>query len=221
MCDCLSRRQFTMLVASTIAIPTIARAQNVDAIRALNGALDVEAFRGKQAARLSAREAQTVFVIGEDAFLTDEAFTAEVSLDEAGVVAKLKILSGQTLAALKPRNNRATDLVMPNSTASVRGTGFYVNVGISRPHDYICCCYGHIAFNDSSTSAPQILKNSYHNATAINEIGDFVTPEFDYPYGHYDDELVMLEAAVNRRPHWHLPDDKMHFLSPQGVPQLG
>ena len=215
MCHCLSRRQFGVLLASTIAVPSVVRAQNVDAIRTLSGALDVDAFAAKKSARLSANAAKTVFVIGEDAFLADEGFRAEISLDEAGVLRKLKLLSGQTLAALKPRNNRATELVMPNSTASIRGTGFYVNVDVSRPDDYICCCYGHIAFADSSTGAPQHLKNSYHNATAINPAGDFITPEFDYPYGHYDDELVMLEAAVARRPHWELPDGKMHFLSPK------
>lgn len=220
MCNCISRRSFTGLVVSALVMPTLTFAQNTDAIRALNGSLDIDSFKAKQAARLSSKEEQTIFAVGEDAFLTDANFEAEVELDDNGVLNKLKVLSGQTLAVLKPKNSRQTALLMPNSTASIRGTGFYVNVNISRPNDYICCCYGHIEFGASSLGEKQQLKNSYHNATAINDKGDFVTPEFDYPYGHYDDELVLLEQAVGRKPHWELPDTKMHFLSPNPLPTL-
>ena len=144
MCNCISRRSFTGLVLSTLVMPKLAFAQNTDAIRALNGSLDIDTFKAKKAAKLSSKDEQTIFVVGEDAFLTDANFEAEVELDDNGVLNQLKILSGQTLAVLKPRNSRQTALLMPNSTASIRGTGFYVNVNISRPNDYICCCYGHI-----------------------------------------------------------------------------
>ena len=220
MCNCISRRSFTGLVVSALVMPKLTFAQNTDAIRALNGSLDIDSFKAKKAARLSSKEEQTIFAVGEDAFLTDANFEAEVELDDNGVLNKLKVLSGQTLAVLKPRNSRQTALLMPNSTASIRGTGFYVNVNISSPNDYICCCYGHIEFGASSLGERQELKNSYHNATAINDKGDFIAPEFDYPYGHYDDELVLLEQAVGRKPHWELPDAKMHFLSPNPLPKL-
>ncbi len=216
----MSRRSFTGIFVSALMMPKLTFAQNTDAIRTLNGSLDIDAFKAKKAARVSSNDEQTIFVVGEDAFLTDSNFEAEVELDNDGVLNKLKILSGQTIAVLKPRNSRQTELLMPNSTASIRGTGFYVNVNISQPNDYICCCYGHIEFGASSSGEKQQLKNSYHNATAINDKGDFVTPEFDYPYGHYDDELVLLEQAVGRKPHWELPDAKMHFLSPNLLPKL-
>ena len=220
MCHCISRRVFTGLALGAMMAPHNLLAQNADAIRTLNGKLDIDAFKSGKAARLAAGKAQTIFAIGDDAFLTDANFEAEIELDDAGVLSKLKVLSGQTLAALKPRTNRTTDLLLPNATGSIRGTGFYVNVDVSAPHDYICCCYGHIAFQDATSGGPQQLKNSYHNATAINQSGDFVTPAFDYPYGHYDDELVLLEKAVGRTPHWSLPDNKMHFLSPTPLPSL-
>ena len=220
MCQTISRRVFTSLLAGVALTPSIGFAQNQDAIRALHGKLDIDAFKGKKAARVTSQKPQTLFTVGDDAFLADAQFEAEIEMDEAGLVGRLKILSGQTLAALKPRQNRQTELLMPNATGSIRGTGFYLNVDISKPHDYICCCYGHIEFQNSSKGEAQHFKNSYHNATAINEKGDFITPEFNYPYGHYDDELVLLEGVVGRQPHWVLPDGKMHFLSPNPLPDV-
>ena len=201
-------------------MPTSGFAQDYQAIKALSGQLSVDSFKANSKARIAAAAEQTLFTIGKDAFLADANFEAETELDDSGVLRKLRVLSGQTLAVLQPRTNRQTALLMPNSTASIRGTGFYVNVDVAAPHDYICCCYGHITFQDSSTGAPQELKNSYHNATAITETGDFVTPEMAYPFGHYDDELVLLESTVGRQPHWALPEGKMQFLSPTPLPKL-
>lgn len=201
-------------------LPHLAFAQDTDAIRALHGSLNFDAFKAKKAARLSSEADQTIFTVGEDAFLADANFEAEIALDDEGVLSQLTILSGQVLAALKPRTNKQTTLLMPNSTASIRGTGFYANVDLLDTHDYICCCYGHILFQNASNGDGQQLKNSYHNATAIDEKGNFYAPAIDYPYGHYDDELVLLESLVDRQPHWALPDDKMHFLSPKPLPAV-
>ena len=222
MCNHLSRRAFARLMAGALMAPHLAPhlafAQNTDAIRALHGTLNFEPFKAKKAARLSSEADQTIFTVGEDAFLADANFNAEIALDEAGVMTQFTILSGQVLAVLKPRTARQTDLLMPNSTASIRGTGFYANVDLLDSDDYICCCYGHILFQNASNGDVQQLKNSYHNATAIDEKGDFYQPQLDYPYGHYDDELLLLERLVGRQPHWALPDDKMHFLSPKPLP---
>ena len=201
MPHCLSRRAFTSAAISALLTPHIACAQDTDAIRALKGKLNIDSFKAKKAARIASSSQKTIFTIGEDAFLSDEHFEADIELNEDGVLRRLNILSGQALAVLKPTDRRQTALIMPNSTASVRGTGFYVNVAVSKPHDYICCCYGHITFQESSTGDHQALKNTYHNATAIDENGDFITPDMNYPFGHYDDELLLLETAVGRKPH--------------------
>ena len=217
MCMCVSRRQIITMGAAAMALPHLSFAQNNEAIKSLHGALDIDSFKGKSAARIKASK-KAVFSIGGDAFLTNSELEADVELAEDGFVQKLAVLSGEALAVLKPRTSRQTSLLLPNSTASIRGTGFYVNVGIEEPKNYICCCYGHIQFEDDSQGAPQQLKNSYHNAVTIDETGRFGTPSMNYPFGHYDDELVMLEAQVGRTPHWQLPDNKMHFLSPQPLP---
>ena len=219
MCNSISRRQFTYLtgaVCAHLALP--AYAQDKAAIKTLHGKLDIDGFKAKQTGRIQSQAQQTVFAIGEDAFLADGAFEADMTLDEKGLVKKVAVLSGQVLSVLKPASSRNTDLLLPNATGSIRGTGFFVNINAVEAHNYICCCYGHIAFQDSPTGEKQEFKNSYHNAVSIDENGQFQKAPFSVPFGHYDDELVMLEAQVGRTPHWELPDGKMHFLSPNGVP---
>ena len=220
MCHCLSRRQFTSLLGAAMLVPSVAIGQDKQAIRALNGSLDIDFFKSQKAARLAANQDQTLIIVGEDAILTDAAFRADIEIDDEGLIGTLQLVSGQALAAFKPRNRRASELLLPNATASIRGTGFYANVDITAPHNYLCCCYGHITFQDSTKGERQELRNSYHNAVMIDEAGDFVKPIYDYPYGHYDDELVLLEAIVNRVPDWTLPDNKMHFLAPYELPQF-
>ena len=217
MCLSMSRRHLIAISAAAITTPHLSWAQNTDAIRSLHGALDIDSFKGKKGARLKASQ-QAVFSIGGDAFLTNSALEADIEIAEDGLVQKLTILSGEALAVLKPRTSRQTALLLPNSTASIRGTGFYVNIGIEEPKNYICCCYGHIQFEENSDGTPQQLKNSYHNAVTIDETGRFGTPSMNFPFGHYDDELVMLEKQVGRAPHWQLPDNKMHFLSSKPLP---
>jgi len=217
MCISMSRRHLIAISAAAVTTPHLSWAQNTDAIRSLHGALDIDSFKGKKGARLKASQ-QAVFSIGGDAFLTNSALEADIEIAEDGLVQKLTILSGEALAVLKPRTSRQTALLLPNSTASIRGTGFYVNIGIEEPKNYICCCYGHIQFEDNSDGTPQQLKNSYHNAVTIDETGRFGTPSMNFPFGHYDDELVMLEKQVGRAPHWQLPDNKMHFLSSKPLP---
>ena len=217
MCISMSRRHLIAISAAAVTTPHLSWAQNTDAIRSLHGALDIDSFKGKKGARLKASQ-QAVFSIGGDAFLTNSALEADIEIAEDGLVQKLTILSGEALAVLKPRTSRQTALLLPNSTASIRGTGFYVNIGIEEPKNYICCCYGHIQFEENSDGMPQQLKNSYHNAVTIDETGRFGTPSMNFPFGHYDDELVMLEKQVGRAPHWQLPDNKMHFLSSKPLP---
>ena len=142
MCLGLSRRKFGQLLGASLLLPAHSVAQNNEAIRTLHGQLDIEYFKAKKAARLAAKENQTIIVVGEDALLTDASFTGEVTLNDEGLIERLKIVLGQALAAFKPRNNRQSEIILPNATASVRGTGFYANVNHTNDSDYLCCCYG-------------------------------------------------------------------------------
>ena len=220
MCPDLSRRKFGQFLAASLLLPSGAVAQDNEAIRTLHGQLDIDYFKAKKAAQLAAKENQTIIVIGEDALLTDASFKGEVTLNDEGLIERLKIVSGQALAAFKPRNDRQSELILPNATASIRGTGFYANVNHTHDSDYLCCCYGRMVFENATTGEAQELHNRYHTAVMINDVGDFAKPPYDAPYGHYDDELIMLEGVVGRKPHWQLPDDKLQFLAPYNLPKI-
>ena len=216
MCLSHSRRQFTLLAASAALFPHSGFAIDNNAVRALHGKLDIDKLKNKQ--RLKSQSDQTVFRLGGDAFLVDDEFEAELTTDEAGILTDIAVFSGQALAVIAPLPNRNTNLLLPNATGSIRGTGFYVNCQTDVPHDYICCCYGHIRFANATNGRAQELKNTYHNATIIDENGQFQPSPYDLPFGHFDDELVMLESQMDRQPHWQLPDGKMHFISPRPLP---
>ena len=213
----LSRRHFALGgIAFACTYPQLSFAQNNNAPATLHGQLDIETFKNKVAVRGAAD--QSIFTIGNDAFLADAAFEGTFETDENNVLSKLSVVSGQLLSVLQPLSTRDTKLLLPNATGSIRGTGFYVNVSESKTHDYLCCCYGKIAFPDAKDGSAQSLETTYHHAVTIDPSGQFGTPDYKVPFGHYDDELVMLETQVNRAPHWQLPDDKLHFLSPTPVP---
>ena len=187
--------------------------------RVIAGKLDIEAVRQTTGAarqlRLGADADQTAFVIGRDAFLTDAGFEAEVEIAENGSVKALNIVAGQLLSVFEPIAGRETKLQLPNASASIRGTGCFVDVSTDSPLNYICCCYGELAFQESSSGDKQHLKTSYHSARHINEKGDFMDPPYAVPLGHYDDQLVALERRVNRTPHWQLPNNEMQFFAPE------
>ena len=75
MCNYISRRSFTGLVVSALVMPKLTFAQNTDAIRALNGSLDIDSFKAKKTARLFSKEEQTIFAVGEDAFPLSQSTT--------------------------------------------------------------------------------------------------------------------------------------------------
>ena len=213
----LPRRHFTIGALSAISLlGSFAFAQSTNKPAVLSGKLDIDSFKNNFAVR--ALEKQTVFQIGNDAFLADEAFEGTFETDSNGVLSQLSVASGQLLSVLAPLSGRSTTLQLPNATGSIRGTGFYANVSLSTSHDYLCCCYGKIHFPETPSGDKQALETRYHHAVVIDQAGQFGVPEYTVPFGHYDDELQMLERQVGRTPHWQLPDNKRQFLSPTPQP---
>ena len=214
---CLSRRHFTALCGAACLLPHQVLSEKTP-LATLHGALDIEAFKAKQSLRISAQKDQTVFTTGKDAFLVDEAFEAEITIEDGGLTKSLALISGQVLAVFEPRENRQSDLLLPNATGSIRGTGFFSSVSDDHEFDYLCCCYGAIDIATKVNNNTKTLMTSYHNAVTISDGGQFGKSPFGRPYQHFDDELVMLESQLERRPHWQLPNDKMTFLAPHKLP---
>ena len=216
----LTRRHFGagILAAATIPlIPNIAFSEDTP-VRSLVGKLDIAGFKkqtdGSTKFQVTAKETQTAFSIGGDAFLANDKLVAEFEVSQTGVVAGLAISAGQVLSVFAPINGRQTALETPNASASIRGTGCFVDVETDAPHTYLCCCYGEVAVQNSTTGEAQILKNSYHTARFITPEGDFAEVPYNAPLNHYDDQLVALEGAVGREPHWQLPDGELIFFAP-------
>lgn len=219
----LTRRQILAGLSATAAsscFPQIVLADD-QAVRRLAGSLDIAGFKARSdgaAMTISAQNKQTAFAIGEDAFLADDRLVAEFELNKDGQVASLNVVAGQILSVFKPVAGRQTALNTPNASASIRGTGCFVDVDTDAPNTYLCCCYGEVAIENTSSGEQQRLKNAYHNARYITPDGIFAKVPYQVPLNHYDDQLVALENAVGRTPHWQLPDDKMHFIAPEPIP---
>ena len=217
---CLSRRAFTAGLIGAMSLPIMSSLAFADEapVRSLAGTLDIEGFKkqvgGNMRFKVVAKDTQTAFAIGGDAFLANEKFEAEFELSETGIVAGLAIGAGQVLSVFAPIKGRETALDTPNASASIRGTGCFVDVETDKPKTYICCCYGEVAFQNSTTGEEQVLKNKYHNARFITPEGNFANVPYQAPLHHYDDQLVALEGAVGREPHWQLPDGNMLFFAP-------
>ena len=218
-----TRRQILTGLSATAAYSCFPQSLMADDknVRRLAGSLDIAGFKARGAGTamtISAQDKQTAFAIGEDAFLADERLVAEFELNKDGQVASLNVVAGQILSVFKPVAGRQTALNTPNASASIRGTGCFVDVDTDAPNTYLCCCYGEVAIENTSSGEQQRLKNAYHNARYITPEGIFAKVPYQVPLNHYDDQLVALEKAVGRAPHWQLPDDKMHFIAPEPIP---
>ena len=219
----VTRRQFgagIITAASLPLIPNLAFSENTP-VRNLVGKLDIAGFKkqtdGSTKFQVVAQDTQTAFTIGDDAFLANDKLVAEFEVSQTGVVAGLAITAGQVLSVFAPIQGRQTALETPNASASIRGTGCFVDVETDSPQTYLCCCYGEVAVQNSTTGEAQILKNSYHTARFITPEGNFAEVPYNAPLNHYDDQLVALESAVDREPHWQLPDGNMLFFAPTAL----
>ncbi|MEO5339330.1 MAG: hypothetical protein H7837_02260 [Magnetococcus sp. MYC-9] len=156
--------------------------------------------------------AQTVLVIGEDAFLlggkTTVAFHPAPSSPPAPAAApvassaavKAQGVMGFTLQTgriLSVFASGARTLKVPSAVIGVRGTGLFLQVEPER--DYVCLCYGQaeIRMNDDP-GMREFLQTRHHESPRFLAAG---TPIREAPMlNHTDAELTMLEALVGRQP---------------------
>ncbi len=144
-------------------------------------------------------DAEAVFVVGEDAFLLRG--DGEITLPEAGPVERvLTVISGRLLSVFG--NDRLT-IDTPVATIGIRGTGAYVETYEDR--DYVCLCYGRAELRSKvSISYTKSLDTVHHDDPRML----YADPDmhggrlFDLApmVNHEDEELIMLEALVDRIP---------------------
>jgi hypothetical protein len=140
--------------------------------------------------------ALATFVIGQDAFLLRERSRAEFA-GSGGVLSLLRLTTGKLLSVFGRGERRS--LVTPTATIGIRGTGGYLEV--QRRRTYFCLCYGSAEVAPAGSAMRETYSTSHHESPKYI-YGDgrkaAMTPAT--AINHTDDELIMLEALVGRKP---------------------
>lgn len=141
-----------------------------------------------------------IFVVGVDAYLLRENSTLKVE-GEPSLIRRLTLKTGKLLSVFAP-NRAERRFQTTTATVGIRGTGLYLEADSDKT--YVCTCYGTavLAVADKPDTGETVVTR-HHEA-----------PRYIYPAGsgreqlivranvsnHTDDELIMLEWLVGRRP---------------------
>ncbi|MBL6957777.1 MAG: hypothetical protein ISR52_02265 [Rhodospirillales bacterium] len=144
-------------------------------------------------------DGEAVMVIDANAYLMRPG--SEVIFPERGVADKvLTVVSGKILSVFGPGR-----LVIDTPLASIgiRGTGCYVEA--SPALDYICLCYGQAILRTKLNPSEAVVLDTFHHddprdihADPAQHGGVFQQPS--QMVNHRDEELIFLEALVERIP---------------------
>ncbi len=74
---------------------------------------------------------------------------------------------------------------------------------------YLCLCYSKLHIESKQSGEREILSANYHKARVIDKSG--VQYTWFVAMDHNDDDLLMLEESVNRKPHLVLPSSGMKY----------
>lgn len=90
-------------------------------------------------------------------------------------------------------------LLTATATAGIRGTGIYMEASPERT--YFCTCYGTVEIEDQHRTEKRLVVSGYHAPNIIYaEMNDGKMMHKAEFVNHTDDELVMLEKLVGRKP---------------------
>lgn len=156
----------------------------------------------------TARDAEIVYVVGENSFLLRGA--GRVTLESTGsgsmLLSGFRIVTGAMLSVFPRR--RSLRLATQTATIGIRGTGVYVE---SEPKQtYFCTCYGTAdvaAANDAESR--QTVAATHHDKPlyilADEKPGRNIRSA---PFiNHTDQELTLIETLVGRTPPFVFPKD--------------
>jgi hypothetical protein len=113
------------------------------------------------------------------------------------------ILSRGRLGGLIRNRGAIGDLriIMPTTTASIRGTIFYMAVE-SPEKTYTCTCNGHIHYKPETGGKEELVSASHHSARYyIREKGAITIKKGELKY-HTDDSMVQAAALINEKIDW-------------------
>lgn len=202
--DRAARRRVLAAILCTGFAPAVA-AGPAQGVIAASGRVRVEGRAARRGTIVSpgmtvetGPDGRVVFVIGREAFL----LRANSRIRTQGAAARtlltgLRVLTGSILAVFSPGGPR--QIVTPTLTMGVRGTAVYLSAGADET--YACTCYGavHLEHAGSGESVDVLARHhSAHRVLARPVSGAVI--ESAGMVDHTDDELIMLEALVGRRP---------------------
>ena len=142
------------------------------------------------------RNAMAMFVVGQDAFLVRGATRLELSGTDA-LITTARVLTGRLLGVFATGHERR--ILTPSATIGIRGTGGYIEA--QRGRTYFCLCYGTADIASASGAATDSYSTTHHESPRYiygDRRADAIVPA--NVANHTDDELIMLEALVGRRP---------------------
>jgi len=140
-------------------------------------------------------DGMAVYVIGKDAFL--QRSDGEFVIEHSASVAVLRYVAGKVLSVFGKGKKQ---LETPTATIGIRGTGCYIEAEQERT--YFCLCYGVADIVPTSDPAQRETVRTEHHDYPI-WIGSGSMPSMmvkTQVINHTDDELIMLEALVGRKP---------------------
>ena len=147
-----------------------------------------------------------VFTVGDSAFMVRQNSRVALESDSPTAVKVLRLLSGAVASVW----GRGTDrqIILPTTTAGIRGTGVYAEVFADQDHrGYLCNCYGTVDLTAGSERV--VSQSSYHQsfwAEATPRNGRLLTPAD--AINHTDEELEFLAGLVNQRTAWQIAGRK-------------
>ena len=144
----------------------------------------------------TAPNSSIVFVVDKDAYMLRENSRLSLIVKNS-VIDTLRLFSGKLLSVFGSGNK---NLQTPIATIGIRGTGTYMTAEPGQT--YFCTCYGtvEVASWKSSKMAERIT-GTHHNARIITASNQQNWSMLPAPCtDHTDDELVMLESLVGRKP---------------------
>ena len=200
-----SRRDFLLQSAACGAALLLPATSHAGKLHELDGEVLVNGRLASKANEVRALDViktgpggRLVLVMGKDAFLLRANSNVEIlGKPRAVLLTGLRMLTGALLGVFGKGGPR--QLLTATATAGIRGTGVYVEASPERT--YFCTCYGTVEIEDQHRTEKRLVVSGYHSPNIIHaEMTDGKMMQKAEFINHTDEELVMLEKLVGRKP---------------------
>lgn len=199
-----TRRRFLQLSAAAGVALLLPGAATAGQFRLIEGDVRVNGAPADAGTQIHALDvivtgtnAKAVLVMGKDAFLIRA--NSEVELlgkPKAVLLNGLRMLTGALLGVFGKGEKQ---LLTATATIGIRGTGIYMEA--SAEQTYFCTCYGTVRIVDQHRAETNLVAAGYHTPNMIfAQMTDGAMMQKAAFKNHTDDELVMLEKLVGRKP---------------------